>query len=504
MPSLSWNCTADSVFLHAKIIGFIMLNRSNMYKMLAGLLLCLTSCNADPLKTFEVYVREDFILSEKPVAEFYGEVYGSISNSHFSIAYSTDEQSLKSDDYRQREEVHVAFNGLASGSYSVMSKELEPDKTYYYCWCIHQAGAGYYYGETKQFRTCHPYSFPTELDMAAAEDLSSAASANCYIVSKPGLYKFKAVKGNSDDMVGEVASSSLLWETFGTRETPAACDIINATWYEDGYIAFETSEQFREGNASIAARDEDGNILWSWHIWLTDPPCGQVFYNDAGTMMDRNLGATSLDHDDVTTCGLVYQWGRKDPFMGSASLTSTLYPASTSASWPEPLKPDLLICNIEYATSHPMQFIMGYGWHFYYDGNGFAGGLWTTSGSPKSIYDPCPAGWRVPDGGPDGVFAKASGETYKALVEVIARRGVDLSGKFGDDSCIWYPFAGFRDPYDGGFDWVGCQGFFWTATLGSDPDAAYVVSFSGSDTGVVWLGDKYACSHGCSVRCVKE
>ena len=77
-----------------------------MYKMLAGLLLCLTSCNADPLKTFEVYVREDFILSEKPVAEFYGEVYGSISNSHFSIAYSTDEQSLKSDDYRQREEVH--------------------------------------------------------------------------------------------------------------------------------------------------------------------------------------------------------------------------------------------------------------------------------------------------------------------------------------------------------------------------------------------------------------
>ena len=70
MPSLSWNCTADSVFLHAKIIGFIMLNRSNMYKMLAGLLLCLTSCNADPLKTFEVYVREDFILSEKPVAEF--------------------------------------------------------------------------------------------------------------------------------------------------------------------------------------------------------------------------------------------------------------------------------------------------------------------------------------------------------------------------------------------------------------------------------------------------
>ena len=103
MPSLSWNCTADSVFLHAKIIGFIMLNRSNMYKMLAGLLLCLTSCNADPLKTFEVYGREDFILSEKPVAEFYGEVYGSISNSHFSIAYSTDEQSLKSDDYRQRE-----------------------------------------------------------------------------------------------------------------------------------------------------------------------------------------------------------------------------------------------------------------------------------------------------------------------------------------------------------------------------------------------------------------
>ena len=36
--------------------------------------------------------------------------------------------------------------------------------------------------------------------------------------------------------------------------------------------------------------------------------------------MDRNLGALSAAADDPLSNGLFYQWGRKDPFMGSSDL----------------------------------------------------------------------------------------------------------------------------------------------------------------------------------------
>ena len=148
----------------------------------------------------------------------------------------------------------------------------------------------------------------SDLNVSSATDLSSSASANCYIVSNAGLYKFKTVKGNSSESVGNVASAAILWETFGTSETPECLDLIKAVDYENGYLAFQTADTFKEGNAVIAAKDADGNILWSWHIWLTDQPQGQVYYNDAGTMMDRNLGSTSATPGDVGALGLLYQW----------------------------------------------------------------------------------------------------------------------------------------------------------------------------------------------------
>ena len=45
--------------------------------------------------------------------------------------------------------------------------------------------------------------------------------------------------------------------------------------------------------------------------------------------MDRNLGATSAALGDVGALGLLYQWGRKDPFLGSLSITESEVAAST-------------------------------------------------------------------------------------------------------------------------------------------------------------------------------
>ncbi len=45
-------------------------------------------------------------------------------------------------------------------------------------------------------------------------NLSSSLTANCYIVTGAGKYKFRAVKGNGSESVGDVASCDVLWETF--------------------------------------------------------------------------------------------------------------------------------------------------------------------------------------------------------------------------------------------------------------------------------------------------
>ena len=57
-------------------------------------------------------------------------------------------------------------------------------------------------------------------------NLSKSGTANCYIISKSGDYRFKAVKGNSSESVGAVASVKVLWESFGTSVTPTVGDLI--------------------------------------------------------------------------------------------------------------------------------------------------------------------------------------------------------------------------------------------------------------------------------------
>lgn len=167
-------------------------------------------------------------------------------------------------------------------------------------------------------------------DAMVYTDLSAAGTANCYIVRQSGNYKFKAVVGNTDATVGNVKTVEVLWESFGTDEMPDVGDIIASASYKNGYVRFSTPENFRDGNAVIAARNSKGITLWSWHIWCAEEGWEeQVYDNNAGTMMDRNLGATSATPGDVGALGLLYQWGRKDPFLHSSSISSYVQALST-------------------------------------------------------------------------------------------------------------------------------------------------------------------------------
>ncbi|WP_160138070.1 T9SS C-terminal target domain-containing protein [Chryseobacterium sp. c4a] len=107
----------------------------------------------------------------------------------------------------------------------------------------------------------------------------------------------------------------------------------------------------KEGNAVVALK-VNGEIFWSWHIWVTDNPANGSTYKsftkvsrqrNNGTVelipdfewgwMDRNLGAIG---NSITATewnkngGLLYQWGRKDPIPPLALKGDDFYEVSGS------------------------------------------------------------------------------------------------------------------------------------------------------------------------------
>ena len=340
--------------------------------------------------------------------------------------------------------------------------------------------------------------------------LDNAGSANCYIVSDAGKYSFSAVKGNGKKPIGNIASVEVLWETFGTDTAPQPGDLIAEVSYDEAKnaVCFATAAEFSKGNALIGAKDARGKILWSWHIWMTDKPEDQVYLNGAGTMMDRNLGATSATPGDVGALGLLYQWGRKDPFPGTSSNSKdTFTPAATSpAEWPAPVKSDENNGTIEYAVANPTLFITqndkNEDWHFTGDKT-MDDTRWKPS--VKTIYDPCPPGYMVPVGDDkDGIWAKAFKSTGFIGKYDYSRNGYNF-GASGDDrkltgeSICWYPAAGQYDP-DG--KPVSGDGVYWSCSSESSRGFCMAAVKSLSYTVVPAISAPAA--YAASVRCMKE
>ena len=304
------------------------------------------------------------------------------------------------------------------------------------------------------------------LDAVSAEapvnrDLSSGAAghgtrtANCYIVPCGGSYRFKSVQGNGTNAV-EPASVDVLWETFCTTDAPTANDLIKSVSYDSGYIKFTTADSYKSGNALIVAKDASSNILWSWHIWMVDEPVQTIIYPSGARFMDRNLGALSANKDaGSTSFGLLYQWGRKDPFMACVVIPQSTAMASTYdfASNQVNVKDNPgTYGTLDYVITHPATFIActdGYNSNnWYYVGGtepqtqATANTLWNPTA--KTIYDPSPAGYKVPA---NGAFTGLS--TTNCTVY-----GANNTASYGrvykqGDLEVWYPFTGYRWRKDG-------------------------------------------------------
>lgn len=328
------------------------------------------------------------------------------------------------------------------------------------------------------------------------KDIDENGNANCYIVTEPGTYKFKAVRGNMPtDFLTDVAEACVLWETWNNDEEVTAGSVVESASYAEDYMIFHTPSTLRSGNAVIAAKDFDGKILWSWHIWVPATKIEENTYGIFNTaLMDRNLGAlvAAVAGDepvDVRSYGLFYQWGRKDPFVGAKRADSgsnatvagvELSLASSQISIEESIaNPTVLghMDNADWSTTHEQD-------------------LWQDD--VKTIYDPCPAGYKVPGRDKSQVLF---GGKYDSSV---SGWGISSSAYWitiGSPKAV-FPVAGYRDDCSlKGIAYPGGRTAIWTAHCSSD-GVAYHLNWRISGNKFS-LGET-ARARGCSVRCVAE
>ena len=335
-------------------------------------------------------------------------------------------------------------------------------------------------------------------------DLSENGTANSYIVYEPGKYSFKVnVKGNSTESVGTVTALEILWQTnmTSTYNSSSTKIIPSVTYNSSSHTCEFTITDFVNGNAVIAAKN-NGTVLWSWHIWacsgynLDQSANYQEYYNNAGTVMDRNLGALSESVADAKSIGLFYQWGRKDPFMGPAATGS---PADAVTTYPSAWAKTACSSSTgtqDYAAAHPTTFITkntNGDWMYTENSN-----LWGPS--TKTMYDPCPPGWKVPKGGASGLWATASGQT-QSFASAPNSTGHVITNILAPGN-VWYPFTGAKSAADGTFTNLAQYGYYWSAT---HMKTGYGYSFnlySGSAQKCLTSGN-YMKAGAMPVRCVK-
>lgn len=486
-------------------------------------------------------------------------------------------------------------------------------------------------------------------------DLASNGTANCYIVEAMGTYTLPLVYGNAVDKDGNPVTESYTGFVGDNRvlttfknyknediESPYILDDVGAgtitadiVWQDsEGLISSVTYDpsayngkgglsftigNIAQGNAVIAVK-KDGNIVWSWHIWVTSKELTDRIWtiknhgdNTSYDVMPVNLGwcsgpdeeiryyerhkcqvrfrqILSEDADGTPNYGseqivtilqephislprgnnTYYQWGRKDPLVGTdASWANKTWWCTNGTSLeqrttqPDFLNPSLFIKQADgKITDNPngvdpnkrqtsreslgrmiqnpqklnnprrKDFSMGDkqtnpdGTEQFVGGNPgvindeIYSNLWLDD--RKTIYDPCPPGYKV---APVSAFTafSASGTS----TEDIAKHGYNVSEnnmlaeykqgnmEFYIDGqrkliSVTFPLSGYRDYDAGEVYYVNNHLYVWEAqnfkggdTYQQNNNSNFFKAYL-SPTGYIGVLEAFYATDACSVRPVKD
>lgn len=349
---------------------------------------------------------------------------------------------------------------------------------------------------------------------ADAEPVAGQPS-NCYMINAAKTYSFDAtVIGNGD--AGIIADA-------GFHTTSASIDPKSAKlmWEDsEGFISgvslvkgkVNFTAEKNVGNAMIAVFDGAGTVLWSWHIWGVGDtmPEDEVVSSQATisanstlkvkyTVMDRTLGALSKTSYFTT----LYQWGRKDPIPnstvyyvdGQAAEIETTYPVHKPGSAADATiltsiqHPECIIDDYKgqagdwLASDKTNKYNMLWGdantTYVFNKSKPAAGKGWTNG---KTIYDPCPSGYRVSSKFAwTGFCGSSSGETKNIdyIYFVKYANGYYFKKNSSDGVGIYFPMTGSRGCKTGSL-WVGSGASAYSSL---NHDASYWASAPSQNLG---------------------
>ena len=372
------------------------------------------------------------------------------------------------------------------------------------------------------------------------EALANKNTANCYVIHNPGTYKFPTVYGNSikngttntkaytstktgpniltkflkadgteitKPEIDGIANACLIWQD--TK------DLISNISYNANYVSFEVKkETIHNGNAIIAVRNASNEILWSWHIWVTERDLSSVevenFQHKPYKFLPVNLGwcgfgnewyaprdvrtrlkqaggksaaltfsqkqeVLNNDYDIKNGNNPYYQWGRKDPMLpgnGIGDTDKTCYTTDTQYAFQHK---GLNTSDIKEYIRNPHKF------NIKYDMDGLYYNLWSTDNDRtdandvviKSVYDPSPVGYSLPASNAFTGFT-TTGQNVDNRPNPLTPDKINAKLPFDkgyyfytkpnkQGTLFWFSASGHRRYDTGSLIYVATDGCYWVA-----------------------------------------
>lgn len=311
-----------------------------------------------------------------------------------------------------------------------------------------------------------------------------------------------------------------------------------------------TTKATYQGNAVVGIKKvghETAGYIWSWHLWVTDynPEFKEAFVNGQFVygvpgghvhqyggdhwlnptmgryrnkmMMDRNLGSRSVERG--TQGAVFYQFGRKDPFpmVDNGNVLYDILGVALDAT------NELNAAKKNVATASGETFAMGIMHPTYFYSKG--GADWCSEGKlaphpwnnpvpgieNKSLFDPCPAGWKTPESDVWSEFSY-SPSTPALSTTIDVGRDPQLGWSYGGTNgirywpknsvvagSIYYPVHGYKNGASGAMAGLTTEMWTWSATPSTNINSN---GNRGLASSTVRTGT--ARSNGMQVRCVKE
>ena len=320
----------------------------------------------------------------------------------------------------------------------------------------------------------------------------------------------------------------------------------------DAYLDFEVkATDIKSGNAVVAVT-KGGTVVWSWHLWFAPKsalnkievtnhqgvkynfteetlgwkPKGEVTtYNAPRTVKVKveqtiaNGGAKLFTVINITQnnggkkegISTLYQFGRKDAFPGTDE-------SLPQGSFNKNAGDNMSITN---GIQNPQNFYTwggswynnppaGYSYYNLWSADNTTTG-WNDNAVVKTVYDPCPVGFKMPASNAFTGFT-SNGQNQSGAANINANGTADSWDKFSaayghnfytngsKTATIFFPASGFRYYSDGSLFSVGNYGYYWSAVPLSTSDGCYLY-FGWSVVGPQYGNDR---SYGFAARPVSE